>query len=212
LRSGLSAGSNELRAGHGVRVEGCVYGEAKTRASLGVGGGEGHTLGLKSTATGDSKLVTSNVVLSTTGRSSSVESDSFSPQQVVTGGNVGRNLEVKLSTYNSSALDQGSYERTLTVVVQVLGSPEVSVTLAGTRSLGPTVLVDLEELARSISTGGVLDLAHVGKDRSPVSTTNAFRSATTVIVLVHLDGHSVSSLEGALSRGLGGVNVAFSPD
>jgi hypothetical protein len=103
LRSGLSTGSDELRARHGVGVERCVDGETKTRTSLGVSSGEGHTLGLKGSATGDGKLVASNVVLSTTSSASSVESNSLSPEQVVTGGDVGWNLEVKLSAYLSLA-------------------------------------------------------------------------------------------------------------
>jgi hypothetical protein len=80
-----------------------VDGETKTRASLGVSSGEGHTLRLKGSATGDGKLVASNVVLSTTSSASSVESNSLSPEQVVTGGDVGWNLEVKLSAYLSLA-------------------------------------------------------------------------------------------------------------
>jgi hypothetical protein len=79
-----------------------VDGEAETRASLGVSGRELDTLGLESTASSNSELVASNVMLSTSCGSSSVERNSLSPQQVVTGRDVGRDLEVELSAYTWS--------------------------------------------------------------------------------------------------------------
>jgi hypothetical protein len=79
-----------------------VDGEAKARASLGVSGGKLDTLRLESTASGHSKLVASNVMLRASGRSSSVKRNSLSPQQVVTGRDVGRDLEVELSAYTWS--------------------------------------------------------------------------------------------------------------
>jgi hypothetical protein len=54
--------------------------ETKASTSLGVSIRERNTLGLKSTATGDSELVASNIVLSTTSRAGSVECNGFRPQ------------------------------------------------------------------------------------------------------------------------------------
>jgi hypothetical protein len=68
------------------------------------------------------------------------------------------------------SVDRTSQKRT--VVVQVLGSPHIVVTLSRPWGLCPAVLVNLEELARSISTGGILDLSHIRKYRAPVSATN----------------------------------------
>jgi Fe-S cluster assembly iron-binding protein IscA len=72
-------------------------GEAETRTGLRVSIGEGNTLGLKSSTSSDSELVAGDVVLSTTGSASSVQSDSFSSQQVVAWCDVGGDLEVELS-------------------------------------------------------------------------------------------------------------------
>jgi hypothetical protein len=107
-----------------------VDGETKTRASLGVSIGEGHTLGLKGSATGDGKLVASNVVLSTTSSAGSVESNSLSPEQVVTRSDVGWDLEVELSAYLPLVYGQSKDRRILTVVVHVFGSPEIGIALA----------------------------------------------------------------------------------
>jgi hypothetical protein len=57
-----------------------VDGEAETRASLGVSGRELDTLGLESTASSNSELVASNVMLRTSGGSRGVKRNSFSPQ------------------------------------------------------------------------------------------------------------------------------------
>jgi hypothetical protein len=87
-------------------------GETKTRAGLCVSVRESNALGLKGATTGDSELVASNVVLSTTSRAGSVESDSLGPQQVVTRRNVGRDLEVELSAYGLSVCCQCIQYRT----------------------------------------------------------------------------------------------------
>jgi len=76
-----------------------VDGETKTRASLGVCLRESDTLGDESTAAGDGQLVASNVMLSTTGCASGVESDSLSSEEVVARSDVGWDLEVELSAY-----------------------------------------------------------------------------------------------------------------
>jgi Fe-S cluster assembly iron-binding protein IscA len=73
-------------------------GETETRTGLRVSIGEGNTLGLKSSTSSDSELVAGDVVLSTTGSTSSVQSDSLSSQQVVAWCDVGGDLEVELST------------------------------------------------------------------------------------------------------------------
>jgi hypothetical protein len=73
-------------------------GEAKASTGLRVSIGEGNALWLKSSTAGDGKLVAGDVVLSTTSSSSSVQSDSFSSQQVVTWCDVGGDLEVEFST------------------------------------------------------------------------------------------------------------------
>jgi hypothetical protein len=74
-----------------------MNGESKARTGLRVGFGELNTLGLKSTASSDSKLVAGNVVLSTASSASSVQSDGLSSQEVVTRCDVRGDLEVKLS-------------------------------------------------------------------------------------------------------------------
>jgi hypothetical protein len=74
-----------------------MNGESKARTGLRVGFGEFDTLGLKSTASGDSKLVAGDIMLSTTSRASSVQSDGLSSQEVVTRCDVRGDLEVKLS-------------------------------------------------------------------------------------------------------------------
>jgi hypothetical protein len=74
-----------------------MNGESKARTGLRVGFGELDTLGLKSTASGDSKLVAGDIMLSTTSRASSVQSDGLSSQEVVTRCDVRGDLEVKLS-------------------------------------------------------------------------------------------------------------------
>lgn len=97
---------------------------------------------------------------------------------------------------------------TLTVVVEVLGTPEVTVSLSGIWVLGPCVLVDLEEFAGTIGGGSVFDLGHVCEDGSPVGAANALLSAVTAVMLVHLNGDSVTGFEVALSIGGGGADVA----
>jgi Fe-S cluster assembly iron-binding protein IscA len=74
-----------------------MNGETETRTGLRVSIGEGNTLGLKSSTSSDSELVACDVVLSTTGSTSSVQSDSLSSQQVVAWCDVGGDLEVELS-------------------------------------------------------------------------------------------------------------------
>jgi Fe-S cluster assembly iron-binding protein IscA len=74
-----------------------MNGETETRTGLRVSIGEGNTLGLKSSTSSDSELVAGDVVLSTTGSTSSVQSDSLSSQQVVAWCDVGGDLEVELS-------------------------------------------------------------------------------------------------------------------
>jgi hypothetical protein len=96
-----------------------------------------------------------------------------------------------------------------TVVVQVLGSPEVSIALRRSRVLLPAVLIDLKEFARAISFGSILDLAHVSKNRSPMSTANSLCCAEAIVVLVHLNGDRVTSLERTFSRCCGRVDVAL---
>lgn len=157
--------------------------ETETGSGLGVSLRELDTLGCGSTASSDGKLVASNVVLSTTSRASGVERNGFSAEQVVTRSNVRRNLEVELSA----------------VVVQVLGSPEVGITLARAWCLRPAILVDLEKLSRTVSAGGILDLSHVSKDGTPVSSTNALGLAVTGVMLVHLDRDGVTSLKRAFA-------------
>lgn len=71
--------------------------ETKTWASLAVGLRECDTLGRESTATSNSKLVASDVVLSTTSRASSVKRNSLSAEEVVTSGEVLGDGEVELS-------------------------------------------------------------------------------------------------------------------
>lgn len=71
--------------------------EAKTRASLAVGLRECDTLGHKSTATSNSKLVASDVVLSTTSRASGVKRNSLSTEEVVTSGELLGDGEAELS-------------------------------------------------------------------------------------------------------------------
>lgn len=71
--------------------------EAKTWASLAVGLRECDTLGCESTATSNSKLVASDVVLSTTSRASGVKRNSLSTEEVVTSGEVLGDSEVELS-------------------------------------------------------------------------------------------------------------------
>ena len=160
-------------------------GETETRASLGVTLGKlDGVLGNKGTRSSDGDLVASNVVLSTTSGTGSVERDGLGTEEIITRSNVRRDLEVELSA----------------VVVQVLCAPEVGVTLGCSWVLLPAVLVDLEELARAISSGSVLDLAHVSEDRSPVSATNALRLAVAGVgLLVHLDRDRVTGLEIAFS-------------
>jgi Fe-S cluster assembly iron-binding protein IscA len=74
-----------------------MNGETETRTGLRVSIGEGNTLGLKSSTSSDSELVAGDVVLSTTGSTSSVQSDSLSSQQVLAWCDVGGDLEVELS-------------------------------------------------------------------------------------------------------------------
>jgi hypothetical protein len=170
-----------------------VDAEAKARASLGVCLRELDALGDRGTATLDSNLVACNVVLSTTSRASGVESDGLGAEKVVTRGETGGDLEVELSA----------------VVVQVLGAPEVVVTLGGSGVLLPGVLVDLEEVAGAVGSSGILNLAHVGQDGAPVGTTNTLLSAgTAVALLVHLDRHCVACLEATLASGGSRLDVA----
>ena len=96
-----------------------------------------------------------------------------------------------------------------TVVVEVLGTPEIVVTLGGIWVLGPGVLVNLEEFAGTIGGGCVLNLGHVCEDRAPVSTTKTFLFAVTGVVLVHLDGYCVTGLEVTLSFSRSGADVAW---
>lgn len=96
-----------------------------------------------------------------------------------------------------------------TVVVEVLGTPEVVVALSGIWVLSPGVLVDLEELAGTVGGGCVLNLGHVCENRTPVSTTEAFLFAVTGVVLMHLDGYCVTGLEVALSLSRSGADVAY---
>jgi hypothetical protein len=74
-----------------------VDGEAETSTSLGVRLWEFHTLGDKGTGSSDGELVAGNVVLGTTGRASRVKCNGLSAEEVVTRGDVGGDLEVKLS-------------------------------------------------------------------------------------------------------------------
>jgi hypothetical protein len=188
-----------------------VDGKAEPSTGLGVSGRESYALGLERAAASDGKLVASDwqgksvgllqgtrytrtIMLSASGRASSVQGNCLSPEQVVTGRNVRRNLEVKLSA----------------VVVQVLGSPEVGITLRRAWCLRPTVLVDLEELARAIGLSSILDLAHVGHYGTPMSTTDSLSLAVTAVgLLVHLDGNSVTCLESTFSGCCGRVDVAL---
>lgn len=194
LGSSLSSTLDQSGARNGVAVKRSVDAEAKTRASLAVGVGEGDGVGwLESTASRDGKLVARNVVLSTTSRASSVESDSLSTEEVITRGEVLGDGEAKLAT----------------AVVEVLGTPQVVVTLGGARCLSPGVLVHLEEVLRTSSGGSILDGGHVGKHGAPVSTTDTLLSRGTGIVLVHLDGDLVSSSKLAVSFRIGRVHVAL---
>lgn len=99
-------------------------------------------------------------------------------------------------------------ERRHTVVVEVLGTPKVVVSLRSRRVLSPGVLVDLEELARAVSSGGVLDLGHVCKNGTPVGTSDTLLGAVTGVVLVHLDRHCVTSREVALALSSSRVDIA----
>jgi hypothetical protein len=101
------------------------------------------------------------------------------------------------------------YIAKLTVVVEVLGTPEVVVTLGGIWVLSPGVLVDLEELAGTIGGGCILNLGHVCEDRAPVGTTKTFFLAVACVMLVHLNGHCVTGLEVALSFSCSGADVAL---
>ena len=97
-----------------------------------------------------------------------------------------------------------------TVVVEVLGTPEVFVSLRGLGVLGPGVLVDLEELAGTVGRRRVLDLGHIGEDGSPVGTTDGLvLAAAVVLLLVHLNGDFVTSCESALALGRGRADVAY---
>jgi hypothetical protein len=96
-----------------------------------------------------------------------------------------------------------------TVVVEVLGTPEVVVTLGSIRVLSPGVLVNLEELAGTVGGGCVLNLGHVCEDRAPVSTSDTFLLAVTGVVLVHLDSDCVTGLEVALSFSRSGADIAY---
>lgn len=96
-----------------------------------------------------------------------------------------------------------------TVVVEVLGSPEVIVALVCVWVLLPAVLVDLEELAGTICGGGIVDLSEICEDRSPMGTTDTLIGAVTGVVLVHLDGDSVAGGESALARGSTWVHIAL---
>jgi len=98
----------------------------------------------------------------------------------------------------------------LTVVVQILGAPEVVVTLCRSWVLLPRVLVDFEKLARSVRSGGIFDLRHVCQHGSPMGTANALLFALSVVVLVHFDRDCVTCLEATLAAGNSGVDVAFS--
>jgi len=95
-----------------------------------------------------------------------------------------------------------------TVVVEVLGAPEVVVALSGIWVLRPGVLVNLEELAGTIGSGSILNLGHVCEDGTPVSTTKTLLLAVTGVVLVHLDSDCVTSLKVALSLSGSRANVA----
>ena len=184
----------EGRSRHRVRVERSVDGETKTRASLRVRLRELDTLRGSGTVTSDLKLVAGNIVLSAAGGRGSVESDGLSAEEVVTSSDVFRDGEVKLSA----------------VVVQVLGTPEIGVTLGRARGLLPAVFVDLEELGRTIGSGGILDLGEVGHDGTPVSTANTLLLAVaTARLLVHLNCDCVTSCEAALAGSSSRVDIAL---
>jgi hypothetical protein len=185
-----------------------VDGETKTGASLGVCLRESDTLGLEGSATGDGKLVAGHVVLGTTGGASSVKCDSLSTEEVVTRSDVLRNGEVKLSACSMLEMSPKTGGLVHTVVVEVLGTPEVVVTLSGIWVLSPGVLVNLEELAGTIGSGRVLNLGHVCEDWPPMSATDSLLLAVTGVVLVHLDGNCVTSLKVALSFSRSRANVA----
>ncbi|OSS54808.1 hypothetical protein B5807_01189 [Epicoccum nigrum] len=193
---GVNLGSAlvEGRSRHGVRVKRSVDRETKARTSLRVCLRELDTLRGGGTVTSDLELVAGDIVLSTTGGRGSVESDGLSAEEVVTRSDIIRDGEVKLSA----------------VVVQVLGAPEIGVTLGRARGLLPAVLVDLEELGRAISSGSILDLGEIGHDGTPVSTANTLLLAVTAArLLVHLNCDCVTSCEAALAGSSSRVNIAL---
>jgi hypothetical protein len=132
-------------------------------------------------------------MLSATLGSSGVKCDRLSTEKVITGCDVLGDGEVKLSA----------------VVVKVFRTPEVVVTLAGTGCLGPGILVNLEELARSVGSSRILNLTHVGQYGAPVSSAKTLFSAVAGVVLVHLDGNCVTGFEIALSFGGSGADIAL---
>ena len=104
-----------------------------------------------------------------------MESNDLSLEQVVTGSDVSRDLDVHAATAG----------------VQILGSPVV--VRAGGAGGGPCVLEDLEPAGAAISRGGIGDLGHVGLDGTVMVTSDGLIGAAAVAgLLVHLNGDGLA--------------------
>lgn len=169
-RAGSLGGAARVhsRAGNGVAAHLSVDVDLDTGLGSLVGtreldGGRGGAA-----ASGDGELVARHVWLSTASTSGRVEGKDLCAQQVVTGGDVGGDLDVDLAA----------------ALVEVLGTPEIIVAAPARRVLGPGVLVDLEPAGGAVGGGGVADLCEVGLDGAVVVSSNAFRAAAAVTELL----------------------------
>ena len=133
----------------------------------------------------NTQLVAGHVVLGTVLRASGMEGHRLSTEEVVAGRNVAGDDEVLLTT---------------PLVDEIVGPSLVS--------LEVTALEDLEELARTVSGGGIIDGTEVDHNGTVVSTTDSLLGAIAIIVLVHLDGDGVTGLDATGGASGGRVGIA----
>lgn len=168
-----------------MRCVGVLTVDEQTRVSGIVGAREGDAGGGGGARALDAELVARHVVLSTVGGTSGVESDGLGTEKVVAGGDVTRN---------------GEALQTAALVDEIVGPGLVGLEVAS--------LVNLEELAGAVGGGGVIDGAKVDHDGAVVGAADGLLGAVAVVVLVHLDGDGVASLDAAGGGGGARVGVA----
>jgi hypothetical protein len=169
-----------------IAVESGVDVDQDTRVAGGVSSGKLDSRGRSTATTFDSNLIAGHVELGTAVTTRSVEGNNLSAEEVVTGRDVIRDLDIDETT----------------AVVHVLDTPEVVIARASRRVGSPRVLVNLEPGSRAVSRGSIIDLGQVDHDWTVVGSANGLiRAAAVIGLLVHLNGHGITSLDRALRGG-----------